>query len=91
MSASRAEARRRLMALRGLGPKSVEWLLDAGFETPEQINELGAAEVWQRTRYFHPELNPMGLYALQAALMDIHWCDLPEDIKADLRCQVGRE
>lgn len=73
-----------------LGPKSAEWLMDAGFETPEQIAGLGAVEVWKRTRELHPEFNLMGLYALQASLMDLHWRDLPDDIKADLRQQVGR-
>jgi DNA transformation protein and related proteins len=87
---NRDAARVKLQSLLNLGPKSADWLIDAGFETPEEIAELGAVEVWKRTRELHPEFNLMGLYALQAALMDLHWRDLPEDIKADLRQQVGR-
>lgn len=31
------------------------------------------------------------LYSLQGALLNTHWDDLPEDIKADLRELVGKE
>jgi len=30
------------------------------------------------------------LYSLEGALLDLHWDDLPEDLKKDLRKQVGR-
>ncbi len=82
--------RQRLQQLLNLGPKTAEWLIDAGYESPEQIADEGAAAVWLKTREIHPELNLTGLYALQAALMDLHWLELPEEIKADLRRQVGR-
>lgn len=30
------------------------------------------------------------LYSLQGALLDLHWDDLPEDLKKDLQKQIGR-
>lgn len=30
------------------------------------------------------------LYSLQGALLDLHWDDLPADLKTELRKQVGR-
>jgi len=30
------------------------------------------------------------LYSLAGALLDLHWDDLPEDLKKDLRKQAGR-
>lgn len=30
------------------------------------------------------------LYSLQGALLDLHWDDLPKDLKRDLMNQVGR-
>jgi DNA transformation protein len=30
------------------------------------------------------------LYSLEGALLDLHWDDLPKDLKKDLRKQVGK-
>ncbi|MDX1995016.1 MAG: TfoX/Sxy family DNA transformation protein [bacterium] len=37
----------------------------------------------------HPELTLVGLYALQGAVLDVHWNSLPPDMKDELRTQVA--
>lgn len=80
-----------LADMKNLGEQTARWLNDAGIQTAEQLAEIGAAQAWLRVKHIHPHMNLTGLYALQAALLDIHWNALPEDMKADLRRAVGRE
>ena len=75
--------------LRNLGPRSARWLMQAGIETEADLRCLGAAGAYQRVRLLSPDGVSLNLlYALQAALMDIHWMQLPAEIKADLRRQI---
>ncbi len=74
--------------MKNLGPKSKAWLQAAGIENVEALNELGAVEVYRRVKAIEPRASLNLLYGLQAALLDIHWTDLPPDMKADLKAQV---
>ena len=77
-----------LSELKNIGKTTEGWLNEAGIHTIADLEELGAVEAWKRMKAVHPAVNLNGLYALQAALLDIHWNALPEDMKADLRAQV---
>ncbi len=59
--------------LRNIGPKSAAWLRQVGIHEPEQLIELGAVEAFVRIRRagFRPSLNL--LYALEGALLGVHW------------------
>ena len=74
-----------------LGPKSAEWLAEIGIETREQVEQLGAVVVFQMLRQAgrRPSLNM--LYALEAALTEVHWNQLSEKRKNELRKQVNAE
>lgn len=72
-----------LLRLRNIGAKSADWLLEAGYETPAQLEADGAAVVFWRLRQSHPVSLNM-LWALQGALLDIHWARLPKEMKAAL-------
>lgn len=66
-----------LLRLRNIGDKSAQWLLEAGYETPAQLEADGAALVFWKLRQSRPVSLNM-LWALQGALLDIHWARLPE-------------
>ncbi|MEM7583298.1 MAG: TfoX/Sxy family DNA transformation protein [Acidobacteriota bacterium] len=74
--------------MRNLGPASARWLEVVGITSRSDLERVGAAGAFQRVRDagFRPSLNL--LYALQAALLDAHWTDLPAELKAQLRRAV---
>jgi hypothetical protein len=70
--------------IRNVGPKSAAWLRQVGVRTQEDLVRLGAVEAFMKVKRagFRPSLNL--LYALEGALADCHWADLPEERKAAL-------
>ena len=65
--------------LRNIGPKSAAWLRQVGLRTREDLAEVGAVDAFMRVKRagFKPSLNL--LYALEGALRDCHWQEVPED------------
>jgi len=70
--------------IRNVGPKSAAWLRQVGVRTQDDLARLGAVEAFMKVKRagFRPSLNL--LYALEGALVDCHWADLPEERKAAL-------
>ncbi len=75
----------KLEDVRNIGTKTAEWLRDIGIHTAEELFAADIVDVYRRVRASRPGVNIMMLYGLQAALMDIHWNALPEDLKAELK------
>lgn len=74
-----------------LGPKSSRWLLDAGIRGRSDLEALGAVEAYRRVKAAHPrEASLLLLYALQAALLDCHWNDLPPGMKEALKAEAAQ-
>jgi hypothetical protein len=73
--------------LRNIGPKSAAWLRQVGLRTEADLAAIGPVEAYMRVRRagFKPTLNL--LYALEGALSDRHWQDVPEA----RRQQLARE
>ncbi|MGL4464292.1 MAG: TfoX/Sxy family DNA transformation protein [Planctomycetia bacterium] len=80
-----------LVGLRNLGPTIIRRLASVGVHSKQDLQRLGAVEIYRRLRaasggrtvpvcYY--------LYSLQGALMDLHWDDLPSDMKARLRVEA---
>jgi len=81
-----------LLDLRNLGPKSVRVLADAGVETVQQLQDLGATAVYRRLKEMAPggvSLNM--LWALQGALMDMDFREIPDEIKAELKRKLAND
>lgn len=75
--------------LRKLGPKSRQWLAEIGITTLEEIERLGSIEVYRRLKASRPrEVSLNMLYGLEAAILDIPWQHLPQDVKDQLRTQI---
>lgn len=68
--------------LRNIGPKSAAWLRQVGLRTRADLTEVGAVDAFMRVKRagFKPSLNL--LYALEGALCDCHWQDVPEARRA---------
>jgi DNA transformation protein len=80
----------RLSQMRNLGAACERDLPKVGIRTPADLLDVGAVEAYLRLREALPRINLMYLYALHAAIEDLHWRDVDEATKARLRAQAGR-
>jgi hypothetical protein len=64
--------------MRNIGPKSSAWLRQVGLRTHEDVAAAGPVDAFMRVKRagFRPSLNL--LYALEGALADCHWLEVPE-------------
>lgn len=71
--------------LKNLGPTSAEWLHSVGIRTREDLEKAGSLGAFQLIKQhgFNASLNL--LYALEAALQDVHWTALSPQTKARLK------
>ena len=77
--------------MKNFGPKSREWLASVGIHTLDDVANLGVIETFKRVKAAYPEKVSLNLlYALQAALLDLPWNELPSDIKSELKKQVDQ-
>ncbi len=72
------------LKLRNIGPKSAAWLRQVGLRTQEDLVAAGPVDAFMRVKRagFKPSLNM--LYALEGALQDCHWQEIPEARRAEL-------
>ena len=70
--------------LRNIGPKSAAWLRQVGLRSRADIEAVGAVEAFMRVKRagFKPSLNL--LYALEGALLDCHWQQVPDERRVEL-------
>lgn len=70
--------------LRNIGPKSAAWLRQVGLRTRGDLEATGAVESFMRVKRagFKPSLNL--LYALEGALLDCHWQQVPDERRSEL-------
>lgn len=70
--------------LLNVGPKSAAWLRQIGIRSREQLVDAGALGAFVRIKRagFRPGLNL--LYALEGAILDCHWREVPEARRSEL-------
>ena len=70
--------------MRNIGPKSAAWLRKVGLRSFEDLQRVGSVEAFAKIKRagFKPSLNL--LYALEGALLDCHWQQLPEERRGEL-------
>jgi TfoX/Sxy family transcriptional regulator of competence genes len=70
--------------LRNIGPKSAAWLRQVGLRTREDLAAVGTVEAFMRVKRagFKPTLNL--LYAIEGALQDCHWQEVPDTRRSEL-------
>ena len=71
--------------MRNIGPKSAAWLRQVGLRTREDLAAAGTVEAFMRVKRagFKPTLNL--LYAIEGALQDCHWQEVPDARRSELR------
>ncbi len=75
----------KLRSLRNLGPKSAKWLAEVGLETRADLEQVGSVAAYRKVRASGSQVSLNLLYALEGALLDVHWNELPAPLKAKLR------
>jgi DNA transformation protein len=75
--------------IKNIGPKGMQWLKSIGIESHEDLERMGSVEAYRKLKETIPGVNILMLYAMEAALWDLHWNDLPPEIKSSLHDQVG--
>lgn len=80
-----------LLKLRNLGPKTVTALEAVGINSVEDLRTHGAVEAYRRLKAYDPhKFTLLALWALQGALLDIHWNHIPLAIKNELMAELDR-
>lgn len=78
-----------LLELKNLGMASVNILQAIGVKNYDDLSKVGAVEAYRRIKHRGISVSKVMLYALQGALMDVHWNELPPDLKARLVNEAG--
>ena len=78
----------RIADLKNLGPKSQTWLNAIGVHNRADLQAVGPVATYTILRQQGYLVTLNLLYAMQAALLDMHWTALPPDIKTKLKNSV---
>jgi DNA transformation protein and related proteins len=73
-----------LLALKNLGNTSVNWLRTVGIHSRDDLARLGPVATYNRIRERGIRVSRVLLYALQGALLDVHWNELDPELKRQL-------
>lgn len=68
-----------------IGPASTRWLAAVGIHTLEDLRKVGVVNAYNlvRAQGYNATLNL--LWALQGAVTDVHWTEIPDAVKQDLK------
>lgn len=86
--ASATEIKQLAHQLRNVGPKLAEKLIEAGIDSPTKLRQLGAKKAFAKmyaTGDAYGDYNAAYLYALEGAIRNCDWLEIPEDVKQDYR------
>lgn len=79
-----------LLGLKNLGMASVNILQAVGVNSYQDLCDTGAVETYCRIKERGIHVSKVMLYALQGALMDVHWNDLSPDLKEQLVAEADQ-
>jgi TfoX C-terminal domain len=74
--------------LKNVGPKLAEKLVESGIDTPEKLRALGAKKAFNKIYAkgdSYGDYNAAYLYALEGAIRNCDWLDIPEEVKAQYK------
>ena len=78
-------------SLVNLGPKSGQWLRDAGITTIAELGRLGPVAAYRLVKHRQPKASLNLLWALAAGLKGEDWRQLSDASKQQLRKELGEE
>ncbi|MDR2183696.1 MAG: TfoX/Sxy family protein [Clostridiales bacterium] len=71
--------------MRNIGKEIERKLKSIGIETAEELKNVGIEEVFVRLKLHYPSVCLVHLYALEGAISDAEYNQLPEDVKQRLK------
>ena len=78
-----------LSTLKNIGAASVNILQAVGINTPNDLKKIGPVEAYLRIKRREIQVSKVMLYALQGALLNVHWNDLEPHLKQQLLEEAG--
>ncbi|MFC0213577.1 TfoX/Sxy family DNA transformation protein [Paenibacillus chartarius] len=75
--------------IRNIGPVGMEWLRGIGIHSLEDLALVGSVQAYLQLKAARPGVSILALYAMEAALWNLHWNALPPELKDSLHEQVG--
>ncbi|MBX9754513.1 MAG: TfoX/Sxy family protein [Pseudomonadaceae bacterium] len=73
-----------LLELKNLGKTSAQWLHASGIHSASDLRRLGAVDAYRAVKARGFRASKVLLYAIEGALMDVNWNELPPAHKAEL-------
>lgn len=80
-----------LQELKNLGKTSAQWLHAVGIHNASDLRRRGSVEAYRAVLARGFKASRVLLYAIEGALRDVHWNDLPADIKNNLNGQLNEQ
>lgn len=77
-----------LLALKNLGKTSAQWLHAVGIHSASDLRRAGAVQAYCAVKNRGFRASKVLLYAIEGALQDLHWSQLPCERKEILNSQV---
>ena len=74
--------------LKNIGPKLAERLIEVGIDSPEKLKEMGAKSAYLKMYQqgdAYGDFNAAYIYALEGAIRNCDWLDLPEELKQEYK------
>lgn len=74
--------------LRNIGPKLAAKLVAAGIDSPEELKRIGAKKAFAKMYAdgdAYGDFNAAYLYALEGAIRDCDWLEIPQNIKQEYK------
>ena len=80
-----------LLALKNLGNTSVNWLHSIGIHNRRELEQIGPVHAYNRILERGIKVSKVLLYALQGALLDLHWTEIDTALKRHLLDEAERQ
>ncbi|MCY1271986.1 hypothetical protein D9M68_353970 [compost metagenome] len=77
-----------LQSLKNLGKTSAQWLHAVGIHSATDLRRLGAVDAYRAVQARGFRASKVLLYAIEGALLDVHWNELPPARKEALNGQL---
>lgn len=75
--------------LKNIGYKTAEWLREIDIQTLDDLEKAGIPQVYAQLKEKGHPVSVNLAYALQGAILNIHWAGVPSELREELRVLVG--
>jgi DNA transformation protein len=80
-----------LQDLKNLGKTSAQWLHAVGIHSASDLRQRGAVSAYQAVRARGFSASKVLLYAIEGALLNVHWNQLSPGLKQELNQQLDAD